>query len=242
MSETQRIIERLHSQLDLAVRLRTGAKADPASAERRQNLRAWQTVRLARTHADLLASPRFGLAATFFLTELYSAKDITSRDEQVRSVVPVMTRLLPASALETASDAIELDALSEDLDAAMVTALGPRITSIDAAAYGRAYRQVDRRDDRERQLELVRHLGTSLDRLAHQRFSGMMLSLMRTPAQLAGLGDLQEFLERGYKAVHKMGSADDFLDLVVGREQRLLEGLLAGSDSLLEEGPTPQAA
>src|SRR4051794_6796257 len=115
MSETARITERLISQLDAAVRLRASARADAASAERRQNLRAWQTVRLARTHADLLASQRFGLAATFFLTELYSAKDISSRDEQVRSVVPVMTRMLPTSALETASDAIELDALSEDL-------------------------------------------------------------------------------------------------------------------------------
>ena len=110
------------------------------------------------------------------------------------------------------ADAIELDALSEDLDAAMVAALGRRVTSLNAADYGRAYRKVGRRADRQRQIDLIQHLGHSLDRLTHQRFVATTLAIMRKPAKLAGLGDLHGFLERGFTAFRKMGNADEFLD------------------------------
>ncbi|MFZ3252028.1 MAG: hypothetical protein WA214_24440 [Pseudolabrys sp.] len=181
------------------------------------------------------------MAAAFFLTEVYSTKDVSKRDEEVKRAVPAMTTFLPVSALETVADVIELDALSEDLDAAMVVALGARVTTIDAATYGCAYRKVDRRKDRVRQIYLVKHLGQSLDRLANRRFAGTALVLMRKPAQIAGFGDLHEFLERGYAAVHTMGSIEEFLTLVVDRERRILKAVFAGDDSLLSEVSAPRA-
>jgi hypothetical protein len=241
LDDKEKIIQRLTSNLGISTHLRVSAKADPETGERRQHLRTWQAGRLAHTHADLLASPRFGLAAAFFLTDVYSTKDVSNRDEEVKRAVPAMTKFLPVSGLETVADVIELDALSEDLDAAMVAALGARATTIDAAAYGCAYRKVDRRTDRERQIYLIEHLGHSLDRLANQRFAGTAVVLMRKPAQIAGFGDLQEFLERGYNAVHAMGSIEEFLNLVVSREQRILEAVFAGDDSLLSEEPAPRA-
>jgi hypothetical protein len=238
--DTEKIVQRLTSQLDISTHLRAAAKADRATGIRRQRLRTWQAGRLARTHADLLASPRFGLAAAFFLTDVYSTKDVSKRDEEVKRAVPAMTTFLPFPALETVADVIELDALSEDLDAAMVVALGARVTTIDAANYGCAYRKVDRRKDRVRQIYLVKHLGQSLDRLANRRFAGTALVLMRKPAQIAGFGDLHAFLERGYAAVHTMGSIEEFLTLVVSRERRILKAVFAGDDSLLSEVSVPR--
>lgn len=127
-----------------------------------------------------------------------------------------------------------------DLDAAMVVALGDRVMTIDAAAYGGAYRKVGRRQDRERQTNLIEHLGRSLDRLANIRFAGTALMLLRKPAQIAGFGDLLQFLQRGYDAVHNMGSVEEFLTLVVSRERRILQALFAGDDSLLGEQPVPR--
>ncbi len=144
-----------------------------------------------------------------------------------------MSKFLSDAGLETVADAIELDALSEDLDAAMVVALGRHLTSLDAAAYGRAYRKVDRRPDRERQIDLIQHLGQSLDRLTRRRFIAATLAVMRKPAKLAGLGNLQSFLERGFTAFRKMGNADEFLALIVTRERNVLDALFAGDDSLL---------
>jgi hypothetical protein len=210
------------------------------AGEHRQHLRSWQASRLARTHADLLASPHFASAAAFFLTDVYSTKDVGDRDEAVKRAVPAMSKFLPVSGLETVADVIELDALSEDLDAAMVVALGDRVMTIDAAAYGGAYRKVGRRQDRERQTDLIEHLGRSLDRLANIRFAGTALMLLRKPAQIAGFGDLLQFLQRGYDAVHNMGSVEEFLTLVVSRERRILQALFAGDDSLLGEQPVPR--
>ena len=124
MNDKAEIVQRLTTQLNLAAHLRSLAKAEAQSADRRQSLRTWQAHRLARTHADLLASARFGPAAAFFLTDIYSAKDVGGRDQALDRVVPLMSKFLPVSGLETVVDAIELDALSEDLDAAMVEALG----------------------------------------------------------------------------------------------------------------------
>jgi hypothetical protein len=233
MSETPDIAGRIAAQLDRASALREAAKADPKAASARQHFRAWQSQRLARTHASLLADPRFAEAATFFLTDIYGANDPARLYDDVRRVLPTVVKVLPAAGLETVSDAIELDALSEDLDAAMIKALGKRVNGLTAAIYGEAYRKVDRRQDRERQIDLILHLGQSLDRLAHRPFISTALRMMRKPAELAGFSELQNFLERGYAAFHKMGGADAFLDQVVTRERKLSEALFAGDDSLL---------
>ncbi len=46
--------------------------------------------------------------------------------------------------------------------------------------------------------------------------------MMRKPAVLAGLGDLQNFLERGYGAFRAMKGAEDFLGTITSREFELL--------------------
>jgi hypothetical protein len=233
LSDKEDVVQRLHHQLDLSAELQGSAKANPDVEAARERLRAWQAVRLARTHADLLASPRMGPAATFFLTDLYGSTDLSKLAADVKRIVPVMTKFLPVAALETVADAIELQALSEELDIGMVKALGSRIRNLDATAYGRAYRKVDRRGDRERQIALIRDVGQALGRLINQPLVTSALGLMRKPAQLAGLGELQSFLERGHDAFRKMGDTKKFLGLIVSRERKLLKALFAGDDSPL---------
>jgi len=227
--------ERITRHLDRAAALRAAAADRPVLEDARQRLRAWQAVRLARTHADLLASPRTGLAAAFFLTDLYGSEDLTRLDANVRRVVPAMKRLLPAAGLETVAEAIELETLSEDLDFAVATALAAKSRDLAAAVYGAAYRKVGRRADRERQIDLIEKLGASLDRLVHKPLVGTTLSMMRRPAHLAGLGELQDFLQRGYRAFTRLEGARAFVDVIAQRERKLLEALFAGDDSLLGE-------
>ncbi len=233
MSNKAEIVERLVKQLDLAEEARASIATDKVAARRRERLREWQAGRLARTHADLLENRRYAATTEFFLTEIYGPNDLSRQIEEVRRILPVMTRTLPAAGLETVADAIELNALSEQLDMAMVRALGSRADEITPAVYADAYRQVGRRAERERQIELIGHIGRSLDRLTHSRLLGMALSTMRKPARLAGLQDLQDFLERGHSAFRKMRGTNEFLQTIVTREQRLLEALFVGDDSLL---------
>lgn len=226
---------RLREALSRAAGLRAHAQANAAVARRRSALRQWQSARLAATHADLLADKRFHAAAEFFLTELYGDKDTAGRDADIARIVPTLAKYLPASGVQTVADAVELDALSEDLDAAMAGVLGAG--KIDAATYGAAWRKVGRRDERVRQVELVGDLGSALDRLTKRAFAGTALKLMRKPAAVAGLSDLQSFLETGFDAFTGMGKGTpEFLDAIVSRERAIMNALFSGDDSALAPG------
>lgn len=58
--------------------------------------------------------------------------------------------------------------------------------------------------------------------------------MMRKPAELAGLGALQSFLERGYAAFRVMRGGSDFVDIVAGRERAISQAVFAGNDAVLE--------
>ncbi len=229
----------LLTELDRSEALRARTVEDAGFSQRRARLRAWQAARLARTHQDLLDSRRFHAAAKFFLDDIYGPADLSEHIEDVRRIVPLMMRVLPNSGLATVAHAMELNALSESLDGAMVEALGDRCERIDEEAYAAAYRAVGRTAERGRQIDLIELLGLALDRLTHLHLIGVTLKMMRKPAQLAGLGELQAFLERGYSAFGAMrGGASEFVTIVVGRERAISQALLAGDgDALSRKGP-----
>ena len=177
-----------------------------------------------------MAAQRFREAARFFLDDLYGAKDYTRRDADLARILPTLTTLLPAAALSNIADAVELDALSEQLDGEMVARLGPAaLAALAESDYARAYRACANRADRERQIALMRHIGNTLDGLTRMPLLDGTLILMRRPARMAGLGELHGFLERGFGAFRRMGGAAPFLDTVEGRERLLMERLFSGS-------------
>jgi len=229
--EKQQYADALRRHLQGAKALRQAANAEADTAGERLRLREWQAARLARSYADLLASERYGKAAKFFLSDLYGPKDFSSRDDEVERILPMLIATLPASALHTVALAVELDALSETLDSAMLEQLRMvhRIDAIDDAAYAAAYRAVGRQPERRRQIVLIRETGEALERLAKKSLLNAVLKLMRGPAQLAGLGDLQAFLENGFAAFRLMGDATGFLDRIEHQERQLLENLFGGA-------------
>lgn len=229
-NDKQACAKELRHHLQTAKALRQRANKAPTAAGKRLLLRQWQAARLARTYADLLASERFGMAAQFFLSDLYGPKDFSSRDEKVVRILPLMISLLPLSALQTISLAIEVDALTEVLDAAMVVELDRAgvIDCIDEDAYTVAYRSVDRHKDRERQIVLIRKTGNALERLSQKPLFTTMLKLMRAPAHFAGLGDLYALLKNGFDAFQRMDNASEFLDCIESRERTLLTNMFSG--------------
>jgi hypothetical protein len=223
------IVDRLKSQLGLAQEIRAKLAADADALKRRAALRVWQAARLAGTHADLLENPRYHDTAAFFLTDIYGPKDLSRYIDEVKHFVPLMTRVLPEAGLETVADAVELNALSEWLDADMVAVLKDDVFNLDEAQYISAYRAVGRGTDRERQIDLIEHIGQSLDRLTRKPLIGATLAMMRKPAELAGVGELHNFLERGHAAFRTMRGAKEFLDTITSRERALMKAWFAGT-------------
>ena len=218
------IIARLRRDLQAAVVERQLAAADPGTAAARTALRGFQAARMARTHADLLAAEETRAAAQFFLDDLYGAHDFTQRDADIERIIPMMERMLPASALQTIAEAIELDALSEALDRAMAARLGEQITD---DTYAAIYRQVACRSDRERQIAYIQSVGNSLCELVCVPLIGGTLRMMRGPAKLVGLFALHNFLERGFGAFKGMRKPQEFVGKIVARETAILENLYA---------------
>lgn len=214
-------------------------RRDPgASAAAVTAVKQFQRQRLARDHADLLQSERYRLAARFFLDELYGIKDFSSRDQELARIIPTMGRLLPAAALGAIADAVELDAISEQLDAATAAAYDASapadgsLPALDPDRYFELYRTVGRRELRARQIDLVEDIGRQLDRLVSTPFLYRILKGMETPARIAGLGQMQAFLVSGFEAFKAMRGAGEFVATVAARERALMEGAFAGAGSV----------
>ncbi len=221
-------------------------QADPSFLARLRQLQRWQCERLTRSHADLAAQPRYAPGVAFFIDDLYAPRDFSARDADVEQALPYMVRLLPAKVLATAADAMALQVLTRELDAAMVPALFPDADAdaadghIDTARYAKAYRICNAFDDRRRQIALLQTLAERLEGYVHSPMLYATLRMAHTPAKLIGLGDLQAFLERGFSAFRHMRGSDHFVRTIVDRETRYLEAIAAGSSDPFQSGALSQ--
>ncbi len=214
----------LRAALTAARAARASAQNNAQDAADRMVVRSYQQLRLAETHQALLVSPRYGAAARFFFTELYTTKDVSQRDRDVERVISVLVKFLPDRALGTLAAALQMDALSESLDAAVAHAAralqgDARPLKLTAERYAMAYREVGRFTDRETQIALVETIGQALDHLSRMRLVRGLLKLMKGPAHAAGVGELHAFLARGYDAFVAMRGAEEFIASIVAKER-----------------------
>jgi len=210
----------------------------PESRHRLEALQKWQSKRLLRSHADLRANPRYRMAVEFFFKELYSGGDPRARDRDLQRVHHVMERLLPAEALHALMLAIELEVLSQELDADVVRVLpsGP----LTVGRYAEGYRSAGRPADRGRQIELLGEIGRYLDRVVRKPIIRTLVRFARGPAHAAGFGSMQEFLERGLDAFEAMHGADEFIAILRDRETRAMQRMFAGTPDPFEFDSTPR--
>ncbi len=209
--------------------------ADPDTYRAMDLLRHWQAERLARTYADLMSSERYRPATEFFLSDIYGAKDFAERDQAVVRAYPIMVRTLPDSGLHTIAVAMEVHVLTAELDRRMWQVLTETLgvkNTISENQYVEAFRRCDNRPARNRQISLIRRVGEDLDRIVAKPGIYHLLKLARRPARLAGFGELQDFLERGFAAFRHMGSAAEFLKIIVSRETAIL-------DRIFDNHPSP---
>ncbi|HEX8738524.1 MAG TPA: hypothetical protein VF925_00105 [Casimicrobiaceae bacterium] len=225
--------------------------ADPGVARLHAAIGRWQARRLRRTYADLEALPRYAAAIRFFESDLYGGGDFARRDADLARVAPLMKRLLSNAVIATVATAVELNALSFDLDAALGRELAraradsgantPAATHAEGdevaaetftvPQYCAAYRAAGRYDGRILQVRMAGDVGLALDRYVHKPMLRTALGLMHKPAHAAGLGALQDFLERGFEAFARMGGAVEFLATIETRERAVHDAIVGGSDA-----------
>jgi hypothetical protein len=215
---------------------RVQRQQDPQLGRQVLAVKAYQHARFMLSYADMLAHPRFGAAARFFLDDLYGPGDFTTRDSQFVRIVPALVRLFPRDIVDTVLALGRLHALSERLDTAMGRCAaglvkpegGPAITG---RIYGECWRQVGGVTEREQQITLMLAVGVALEGYTRKPLLRHSLRLMRGPALAAGLGELQTFLERGFDTFRAMQGSSEFVDTIARRERTLAAELFAGADA-----------
>ena len=197
-------------------------------------LQRWQAARLKGGFRQFLHDERRAPAAEVFLSDVYGDRDFTRRNADIARVVPMMRRLLPKKLLGTVADAIELGVVTQELDLRMAEALetlAPRGRKLDDALYGEAYRRVGEGPQRERQIALIGRVGRGFGKALQMPGVAALLAFSRGPARLAGLGELQGFLERGYAAFESLDDAAAFVDEIERDEREVSRRLFAGDDA-----------
>lgn len=199
---------------------------DMIGPEQFRQLRTWQVERLRERYRDLGAIPSYRPAVRFFLERLYGDRDFGDRDGQFQRAYPILERTLPGRLLHTADRAWQLNQLSRDLDLRLAQVLFEEMDwrgPIEEQPYKAAFRHCDNKPERQRQLRLIEELGEDLFRAVRLPVLPSLLRMSRRPAQLAGFGELQGFLEEGFSAFRALGGSRRFLDIVLQREQLALD-------------------
>ncbi len=225
--------ERIRAQLEQVARLRAQAEGENAAgAEAVRTVQRLQARRFTATYADMSADPRFAAATRFFLEELYGDRDFRERDAQFARIAGAIERLFPAQVAQLAVDMAQLHALTETLDARLATHWQDAPQAEPAQRYVWAWRQTGERAQRERQLAVVLHMGRELQRLTAMKSLRLGLRMMRGPAQAAGLGALQTFLESGFDAFGQMvPQAGRFVDAIAERGAGWIATLFDANDA-----------
>jgi hypothetical protein len=215
--------------------LRELAQGTPGLAQAVTTIKHVQAKRFSGTYPDLLTSPVYSGSANFFLEELYSARDYTERDTQFARIAGAIELTFPAAVVATTVRLAQLHCLTEELDLEMARCWTTNLEKDSAARYLSCWRTIGRHEDRNWQLATVLNIGYSLGKLTRKRSLRMLLKMMRKPAELAGLGSLQAFLESGFDRFSGItlngGTVDWFLLTVNERESNWIERLFSEDSS-----------
>lgn len=203
-------------------------------------LRSWQVDRLTGTYADFLADERYCSACSFFVSDIYGARDFSQRDRDFEHLYEILARFLPDAMLRLLKDAILLNRITYELDHHLLHVLVDRLgmeDTISAESYAEAYRLCDNYAERLDQIERLVAIVSEVGAGAHLPLVGPTLRVLRAPAHRLGWFDLYDFLERGYRAFLPMKEVEPFAEAIDQRERNILERIYAGDPQPFKFAP-----
>jgi len=206
----------------------------PLGSDALSKLTNWQSSRLIQSHYDLYSSPDYQQGLKFLFTDLYSDEDFSHRDRDLERIFPKMVKLLPKGVLETVTLLIELNFLTQRLDQQLAHTLFNilQLEDINEHSYCLAYRHCNNFEQRLYQIQLTSELGNKLDKYARSSMINFTLKISETPAEMAGLSALHNFLMTGFSAFHSMRAVKPMMQTLTERETKVLQ-------QIYDEHPQP---
>lgn len=187
----------------------------------------WQLGFLLPYFDDLHRQEGYREALDFTMSDL-AGVGISARDRDLERAAPAITRMLPTTALRTIAAAAEMNARVLELNTAICRCLvagnpghNNRLPDeIKVPDYVAAYRAASSLEECIELVHLTTDLGRTLSSLVTVPLIGMTLRAMRGPANAAGFGALQNFLETGYDTFRNIPDIQYFLETI---ETRMIE-------------------
>lgn len=193
---------------------------------------------------DLRGRPGYGPAIDFIVTDLVGP-GIADRDRDLERVVPIMSRTMPAGALAALATAMELNAGILEINLGVAEQLAEAIDSdapISERDYCLASREVAGYQDFTRFITMTREAGLALERIVHLPMIRPLLRTMRGPARIAGVADLQAFLENGFDNFKGVDDVPEFLEVVETRMAAVFHRVFIADPETLSTTPiSPRA-
>ncbi len=192
---------------------------DPAFLDAYDRFAEWQLAFLLPFFHDLHRQDGYREALDFTMSDL-AGVGISERDQDLERAAPAITRMMPTGALVTVSVAAEMNARVLEVNTAICRnlmvndALPAPITVED---YVLACRAASTLDECVELVHLITDLGRTLNSLVQVPLIGVMLRAMRGPANAAGFGALQNFLETGYTTFKAIPDVEIFLQAIDSR-------------------------
>jgi len=193
----------------------------------KQALQHFQTARIRKTYADVVAMPQYAKLGEFFFEQIYGPQDFGFRNHSIKSLHHKLSGFLKGEIIDGVGKVIELQDLSDALDEQMAQLmLEERIREdLTMEKYAEIYRSLDNYEQRVYQIDLMVDAVTAIHHISQMRFIGWSLKVVSKAAHLAGMGKIIDFLVQGYDAFHSAKDIGFFVQAINQREKALNDRL-----------------
>ena len=226
----------LREHIAAANRLHHRYLDDPESFDLYERFMDVQMAYFMPMYDDLRSREGYDEAVDFVIADLVGT-GIASRDRDLERVAGLMSRMLPAKALDALVLAMELNVRVLAINVGIADLLSDRLRAGEGVSerdYCLATRQVTSFAEFQSLIAMSREAGEALDRFAHLPLISGIAHSMRIPARLAGFGDLQAFLEKGLDTFLGVPDVEEFLDVVEERMTAIFQRVLEEDPGRLE--------
>ncbi len=185
----------------------------------------WQLEYLMPFFSDLHDREGYAEAIDFTMSDL-AGIGISSRDRDLERAAPAITSILPLGALQTIARAAETNARILEVNISICRSLlvnNELPDEITVHQYCLACREASSMEECMELVYRVTELGRTLKSLVNIPMIGITLKAMRLPARAAGFGDLQTFLEDGYRIFRQIPDIEHFLSQIESRTEMIFQ-------------------
>lgn len=212
-----------------------------ALAQKLIQVQAWQRHRIHHTHDKLFAQPNHQAMAHYFIEQLYGGEAFDILAQQLERILPKAQKiemLAPSAALETGVLGIYSAINAIELDMQLAQWLLEQNLEVNEANMVTAYRTVNAKAARERQIQDLKEMCYRTDKYINSFMLQKGFKLAKGTAYKHGYQPLYDFIAEGFAAMKPLKSVASFIDPFCEKEFAIIDYVHSEANHGHVEPPT----